>query len=107
MYDTWCLSVPPYILDIPHIPDIPELQLFLMLLSRSATMQNLEVLSSKMAELWPFQIFQKKSPDVENSYRPKDRATYTIRWSRIKIAHVENNNLEFGLCYHTCSALKK
>ena len=81
MYDTWCLSVSPNILnfpnipDIPNIPDNPECPLFLKLLCRSLTMQNLEVLASKMAELWPFQIFQKKSPDVENCYIQTYRQT--------------------------------
>ena len=54
MYDTWCLSVSHDILnipDIPDIPDIPEFPIFQKLLSRSPTMQNLEVLAWKMAEL--------------------------------------------------------
>ena len=62
----------PEIINIPDIPDIPGILLFLLflkLLSKSLTMENLEVLASKMSELWPFQIFQKKSPDVENSYK--------------------------------------
>ena len=106
MYDTWCLSVSPDILNIlpdilnipdipeishiseisiiiqiclrlwfqkgitlyacsdipeipniPDIPDIPENPLFLKMLSRSPTMQNLEVLTSKMAELLQFHFF--------------------------------------------------
>ena len=57
-------SVSPNILNIPNIPDIPDIPvfpLFLKLLPRSPTMQNLEVLASKMAELLQFQFFSKKS----------------------------------------------
>ena len=69
MYDTLCLSVSPDIInipDIPDIPDIPEFPLFLKLLSRSPTMQNLEVLAQKLTELWPFQFFSKKITYVKN-----------------------------------------
>ena len=63
MYDTWCLSVSP---DILNIPDIPEFPLILKLLSRCPTMQNLEVLALEMAELLQFQKNSKKICDVKN-----------------------------------------
>ena len=79
MYDTWCQSVSPDILNIPDIPDIPDIPvfpLFLKLLPRSPTMQNLEVLASKMAELLQFQVFSKKSLRSKiGTYRQTDLDT--------------------------------
>ena len=76
MYDTLCLSVFPDIFNIPDIPDIPEFPIFQKLLSRSPTMQNLEVLASEMAELLQFQKISKKICDVKNPYIQTDRPRY-------------------------------
>ena len=54
----------------------------------SITMQNLEVVAWKLTELWPFQLFSKKTVTrlltYLLSYLVTYRRTYTIRWSRIK-----------------------
>ena len=61
MYNTWCLTVSTDILnipDIPNIPNIPEFSLFLKFPTfqtfQSTTMQNLDVLAQKLAELLLF-----------------------------------------------------
>ena len=53
------------------------------------TMQNLEVVASKLAKLWPFNDFSK----IISHSCPKllQTMTYTIRWSWIKI------EIEFAL----------
>ena len=56
---------------------------------RSITMQNLEAVALKLAELWPFYNFSKIISDSEildiHTYIHTDRVTYNIRWSRIKM----------------------
>ena len=58
MYNTWCLTVSTDILNIPDIPNIPEFPLFLKFPTfqtfQSTTMQNLDVLAQKLAELLLF-----------------------------------------------------
>ena len=55
MYNTWCLTVSTDILNIPDIPNIPEFPLFLKFpifqTFQSTTMQNLDALAQKLAEL--------------------------------------------------------
>ena len=58
MYNTWCLIVSTDILNIPDIPNILEFPQFLKFPTfqtfQSTTMQNLDVLAQKLAELLLF-----------------------------------------------------
>ena len=81
-----CYDIP----EILNIPDIPEFLLILKLLSKCPTMQNLRVLSSKMAELFQFLKKSKKISHVKIPYRKTD--LYTDRQSDLYYPLVADKN---------------